>query len=190
MKIPKNFIPEKNKTTKLIEELLNLPALISDENLELMLEGYEEFLENPYFLEANRIATKLNYSKYGLKLFCNQLINYKWHKYFQRTGMYLSELVCKIIQEDEKIILKLPDTKKKLDFLGANLRRGKLVIKGNGRYYTGAHMTGGYLIIQGSVEHSTGLHMRGGRMYANKIASISKLYESGEIYENKKRLRG
>lgn len=210
MDVPKSFKPEKGLGKK-IESLLNSQPKSFQASLELMLKGNKEFLleGDCTYKRAEEIVRGINYSKYELQSFCNELSYYQKYDGFHWEGLYLSALVNKIINDDGKIMLDLSDIGSKLDCVGAFLKKGMLIINSNaGQWtgysmkdgeltingdtegYAGYDMKGGILRIKGRAKYFTGDKMTGGKIYAKEIDNVSVHYVSGEIYEGKKKIRG
>lgn len=192
MKIPKNFVPSKKKTDKIAKKLLNKSGQqrrVSDWNLKELILDYEEFLSVFEHTQPQKMAVTEDYSKYDLQAFCDRLAKYEKERGFWWTGMYLSELINKVIKENEEIRLKLPPLEKKLDYIGNAFKKGTLIIEGDLGDITGHLMSGGKIIVHGGVGKDTGHAMCGGEIHAKKIASISAAYLKGEIYENGKKRR-
>lgn len=176
MKLPQTFIPSNKariaKKTKTV--LKPKKQKISCANLIALLKGFEKFLEEECHdfdeIIVDEIATEIDYSTYDIQAFCNELPKYENHEKFFRTGFYLTALVNKIIKENERITLKLPETDPKVWYLGHEFDKGRLVIHGDTGCETGHWMWGGIMKIYGNIE------------------SIDKQTCRGKIYRQKRRV--
>lgn len=213
MKLPTSFIPSEARIEKQTKNLLkNKPRLSpSPFNLESMTIGCGNFLASKdwsYELAEDTVK-EINYTKYELQPFCEQLPYYEQDKWFHWIGFYLSALINKIIKKDEEIKIYLPNTNIRIDLIGSSFEIGKLIVFGNTGRWTGFKMKGGEVVINGDTEDFTGYGMAqgritikgkakgytgekmvGGKISAKEIEEVSLHYKSGEIYEGIKKIRG
>jgi len=162
MKLPNAFIPKK-RFNKNIEELVKEDYLTTRRVSQLeyyyniFLSQVEEIPADEAYIEGNKLANQLSYNIHDLEILSN--IETDVDEYWM--GTYLSALANRILEEDDTITFNIKD---KLDFLGRNLERGKIVIKGNAGNNTGLDMKGGAIIVEGDVGNSLGFNMSGGKI--------------------------
>jgi len=195
MKLPKIFRPKKDME-KNIQQLLKEPKH-DEKNVENLFDECEKFLEqqkeilNHYTVrELGKLLVKHYdepYTKEDLEFLSRNL---KYEHSQDYMGYYLSLLVNKIITKKDKINLKLNI---KLNYMGAHLREGTLIIDGDVNNMVGLNMTGGKMIINGDVGAHLGVDMHDGIIVINgKIDHISdfcygEIYQNGKIIQYKKK---
>ncbi len=174
MRIPKIFLPERNIS---IEDLLRKHELNKYEynkhkydydknNVKALLENCQKFvwelgdysLTKVYNI-GKGLAGKTSFTAWDVNELSKRItVKYDSERYL---GFYLSALVNKIIKEFDQIEL---EPREELFGLGAYLPTGKLIVRGNMRYFAGTFMSGGVCIIDGNTGNRTGNGMTGGRL--------------------------
>lgn len=195
MNIPKSFRPEnKEKVNMKTEILLKIPVQktqISNKKLEALLEKYEKFLHHSacFYRDAERLIEDAEYSKHELQSFCDRLRGYEGCKRFEKTGVYLSAAINKVTKKGRKMVLELPYTEIRLDWVGYYFSKGTLVIKGDLGNKTAYCMEDGKLIVEGETGKDTGNFMSGGELHAKRIESLGDILQGGKIFEDGKKVR-
>lgn len=187
MKIPKVFIPENVN----IEKLLTKPKYDYDENTVLTLLGKcEKFLwelEDSYELDkkldmvygvGKGLAGETSFTEWDVNELSKRII--VKHDLARYSGFYLSALVNKIIKKFDQIEL---EPHEELFGLGAYLKTGKLIVRGDVGYFAGAFMSGGVCIIDGNTGNRSGNGMAGGKLiiYKNAGKDTGDFMTGGEI---------
>lgn len=84
-------------------------------------------------------------------------------------------------QEKDKMIVR--DSTDKMDFLGAAMRQGTLLIEGNAGHYLGRFMQGGQIHLDGSAGAYTACAMRGGLIaIAGDVGDYAAASPAGFLY--------
>lgn len=161
MKIPKTFVSEKELGLNKVYVKSK-----SSKNLDNLLRGCENFLEKQKSMqgieakyeagfraaEEDRMwYTKLCYTKKDLQNLVEELTVDEENDC--HAGVYVSVLLNNLIREKEVIVLK---PKAALTGLGAGMRTGTLVIKGDVADNTGIYLRGGKVIVEGNAGRGTG----------------------------------
>lgn len=166
MKIPRLFIPDREIS---LEKLLKKSRPYDhDENKVIsLLENCQEFMEklgdahdlHKVYDRGKNLAEKTIFTAQDINELSKRItVECDSERYL---GFYLSALVNKIIKEFDMIDL---EPREELFGLGAYLPRGKLLVRGNMRYFAGAFMSGGVCIIDGNSGNRSGNGMRGGKL--------------------------
>jgi formylmethanofuran dehydrogenase subunit C len=158
------------------------------------------------YSKAEEVVKAIAYRPEDIEEFCYEL-DHAERIYHQITGppsIFISAL-CNNAQENE-IILKLSEMRRRVDMLGYKLPSGKqlivesdtgnlagcgmeggrLIIQGNTGNYTGAWMTDGKITIQGNAGYHTGEGMRDGEIrVAGRVRSLGSI-RHGRVYQGEK----
>lgn len=189
MKIPTIFIPEREIS---LERLLRKPRLhdydhdYDEDNVQALLENCDKFmldLKGPHKLDeiyetGKSLAEKTSFTARDINELSKRItIKCDSERYL---GFYLSALVNKIIKEFDMIDL---EPREELFGLGAYLPTGKLLVRGNMKYFAGAFMSGGVCIIDGNSGNRSGNGMAGGKLiiYRDAGRDTGNFMEGGII---------
>lgn len=180
MKIPRICVPEGSNLDSKVKEMLNTdksPKPMAGSLLKHYLR-LKDTLEND--LTAGSIGKKveINYTKEDLTELSKSVIEHeKAREYF---GSYLSALVNNIIKDNDEIILK---PKMELNWIGAMLKKGTLIVEGNVGHHAGDSLNCGKLVIKGNTERYLGIGLRHGliKVYGKAGYEIGLHSTGGEI---------
>lgn len=165
MKISRIFLSGKNL------ENTTLRLLENNKTTDYLLRSCEDFLEQQAgkSLElkygiAEQLAGSITYTKKNIeelskKIPLNTFIDFDYQKFL---GVYLSALINKVVEENDKIELA-PDLE--LNGLGMYLRKGVLLVYNNVHEWTGSNMTGGKLMIFGNAGMYAAHRMKNGILF-------------------------
>lgn len=168
MKIPKSFIPEKDKKNnlrRLLEQKQNedtvraLLASCEEFSRKIKDENHGHYPETWYEEVGIVLANSIEYTKYDLEALGKRIMMRKEQE--RNIGCYISALVNKIITEETIITMNF---NKSFDNLGMLLQKGKLVLRGQVGDNVGYCMQDGMMVVEGSVGSHAGHRMDSGEI--------------------------
>lgn len=86
----------------------------------------------------------------------------------ENTGRFISHLVNEIIRNEDVFTLEFPY--KRLNYLGEDLKKGQLILKGKLGSYLANGQMGGRIVVYGYVLHYAGRGLRGGELILRRNA--------------------
>jgi len=150
------------------EQEIRKIKVYKDKDLESLCKNYEKWLEFPDRLAYNVNNLYLRAKKLKQKLTSSQITNfsillqkYQDHKYFSRSGIFISYLINE--SEEEKFSIITTGLEKLLNHIGLYNKKN-IVINGDVGYGVGSRIKSGEIHVDGDIEELSN-HISGGNIY-------------------------
>jgi len=156
-----------------------------------MLKQYESKNITEFSLQLSTLQRDKHFRDY-LGIYLSALINLSRENNFLVYTNHLDKLLSFVGWENMKDITIIGDVG---CYVGANMKKGSIVVNENTEYSVGSGMNGGRVVVEGNVNGGVGNEMSGGEIYLNgNYGGIAWNVQGGNIYHqgefNRKKRKG